>query len=1078
MKVIHKQISLEPFKSRLPSVIPAYDNNGKQHDFLHIIDLNNEPIVNYGMIPFDVQTPNNQSLGEYGDKLYSYYQIVDFFHKFDKIFNENINDKCSQKENYNNIDYNFYQWLITNCFPYFIFDVELKNASNINLFEIKTYWGTSRLSIQEVGVWYTKLKTIKELCESSEKEKYCCQCLDYEKRGGDVFFTSLKSWYDINLQRIICDVMDYGHDYVYEVNDDDTSVTVKVLQKQKNSTRKTITTHTFEIFEPRVRVLGNNRYIKYGELNENGNISITRNIEIIDGILTIPCLITNNNNNLIVSEPSFSIPLTLNNSMENLGEMTSICEAWDGGYEYNKNIDIDSEYLDYDGGVMVYYNNDNWVLKSYIDSPGYIYSKKYKEIYFANVSGMTDDEYFNFNDINNSLKNGYSNIEQWETYFNHLPNINTLHISSYAYKGDVLVLDPNKNNMSDEYVIDTNNNLGFRLIDNILYPIFKCDCVTIKNKLYQVNYVYEDSINNVKLNPYVLVQNKRVYIKNKVCNGVNYTIAENLDVYNINNELKIHNPNDEKIDGYCIINNETIYFRYTNNIMQTDQLGEYSNVDDELKDYTTYIKNNNYYVRVANDYISYSSEYISGETSSKLNSLIDINNIAVDNLGNTLDGLMPYEEVIVNKNNGEKTVIIHKTNAVSDDWLCIPYTPKFISDIEEIETETNNLYWGNIINTVTIKYDIYTSGGTLINNHIIDDITSYTSGVTKTWRKNNQIFNEKKYSINQKCKTNDELKDVEKKIIAEKNNIKDIKCVIEYYIGTIISKNNNDNYSLFLDNKSNYYGIKYVDEFTLSHEQCLYYYTDMETCLLNYWKMTPNTKTYTNQTYNVPNLTEQISYFEFKIKPFDLQYGFIDYLNADNKFYKVNELDESITYTYKGVEKKCSIYINGSKKYFSFNVGKTNIALNKNYKYYCIKDNIKHYAEYNENIDQYVIILGDDYVYKYQYNTFIDIEGTNVGQIPYDIYCEIPIKLYLLHVDGTFDTYFDYTNNMSVSPLIYDENKLGMATLEKISGNIYIDRGTTRAFDFHLRLLESKSLESLEQIGNGFFNFTSNNEIK
>ena len=32
--------------------------------------------------------------------------------------------------------------------------------------------------------------------------------------------------------------------------------------------------------------------------------------------------------------------------------------------------------------------------------------------------------------------------------------------------------------------------------------------------------------------------------------------------------------------------------------------------------------------------------------------------------------------------------------------------------------------------------------------------------------------------------------------------------------------------------------------------------------------------------------------------------------------------------------------------------------------------------------------------------------------------------------------------------------------------------------DYHLRLLEVKSLESLEQIGNGFFKFNSNNETK
>lgn len=63
---------------------------------------------------------------------------------------------------------------------------------------------------------------------------------------------------------------------------------------------------------------------------------------------------------------------------------------------------------------------------------------------------------------------------------------------------------------------------------------------------------------------------------------------------------------------------------------------------------------------------------------------------------------------------------------------------------------------------------------------------------------------------------------------------------------------------------------------------------------------------------------------------------------------------------------------------------------------------------------------------------------------------------------------------MSLCPLIMKENYLGFSDLEKIQSDIYIDRGTTRAIDFHLRLMEAKSLESLEQIGNGFFTINNN----
>jgi tetratricopeptide (TPR) repeat protein len=51
-------------------------------------------------------------------------------------------------------------------------------------------------------------------------------------------------------------------------------------------------------------------------------------------------------------------------------------------------------------------------------------------------------------------------------------------------------------------------------------------------------------------------------------------------------------------------------------------------------------------------------------------------------------------------------------------------------------------------------------------------------------------------------------------------------------------------------------------------------------------------------------------------------------------------------------------------------------------------------------------------------------------------------------------------NGFAFAPLCREEYKLGISLNEKIESDIYINRGTARAIDYHLRLMEAKSLES------------------
>ena len=60
-------------------------------------------------------------------------------------------------------------------------------------------------------------------------------------------------------------------------------------------------------------------------------------------------------------------------------------------------------------------------------------------------------------------------------------------------------------------------------------------------------------------------------------------------------------------------------------------------------------------------------------------------------------------------------------------------------------------------------------------------------------------------------------------------------------------------------------------------------------------------------------------------------------------------------------------------------------------------------------------------------------------------------------------------NGLEVFPVYREEYRFGISTLENVDSDIYIDRGINAAFEKHLKLGEVTSLEALEQYGLNFF---------
>lgn len=1067
MKVIHKKISLEQFKSRMPSIIPAYDEKGIKHDFLYLNDLQSENIVNYGMIPYNIYVDKltDNGINKYENTIYSYHQLVRLFHSFDAHYNELMTDKCDKRDILPLDDQQFYDWLLVHCFPYFYFEKELSDkveeltSDGITIFALLKYWNTNRLSLPEVKLWRGRMMHLKTECTdnySHLQQKVCCNCQEYKNRGGDILLNALNEWYNNITTKSVCDYTDYNNEFKYNVKETDKYITIKTLKQVKNN--YVVVNHTFTINKPRIKILGNNRYIDYGIINEDGIIENPKQIDIINGEIIIPSFDFGETNLLVIDEPYFSIPLQLTNSMENLGTMSPLSEDWDGGYEYNS------------AGVIVNYNDENWVLKS-SEYPGYLYSNKFQEIYFANIDGMTDTEYSDFlENEEDDLKENCNEKYQWEKYIDTIPTIDLMQPKTYSYKNNTLIINPTPYLMGDEYEIYTNENNGYYLLNDKLYPLFDFDYVDVNDKKYQVFYLSE-------VNPYIIINNKITYI-NKKCKSLNYEIKQG-NGYKFNEYVElVVGGKGKKVDGYNIINGSYVYYKLDENeVMKetyTYHLGEYSETlqkqIEPYVQYTTYKKDNGiFYTKISIPYVEYSNETISGETTSKLNNFINEKYIVIDNLGNRIDALLPYSTS-------------YNYYPKFNDWLGIPYTPKYVINSQYIK---DNLYYGDIIDNIIFSYSVEKNIEVTddLNEHFKEHQVSGNSTVNTTFEFNELDTDESgtliQCIITHVCNQMVDVKYVENILQKESTNIHDITCKVIYYMGSVLQNDDDNTFSLYTNNSTTFSGIKYIDEFTLEHNQCLYYHNELDACILNYWKMTPRTSTYKNQTYNVDNITEPVSYFEYNVKPFELTYGFIDNFNNKTTFYKVEETSQYVEIDINNKTKKCEIYLNGNKKLFSYILPK-NAKMFQDYSYYYIINDKKYYAKYiNNGAKEYFEI--DTGVSKLTSNGMENafyLEEIPGIQLAIDIYCEKEIKFYILTTqfenEKSLNSYFDFTNDMSLCPLIMKENYLGFSDLEKIQSDIYIDRGTTRVIDFHLRLMEAKSLESLEQIGNGFFSINNN----
>ena len=618
MRHINLQISLEPFKSRLPGVIPAIGDDGK------FVKFNKDNIkyeyhsANYGMIPSDVVIPDGFNITDFTDynvwivddngnekytlsgrslydgqkevKVISYATLRKWYHFFSeyyKILNSNHCDRVyssatdyfeheSQFDAQHDASYyaeldrlyeargghEFYEWLTKNCFPRF--DIEK---------ELQSVWGCDHLSYPSVIEWLgwfderSKFSGCTDEARCSDTDD-CCECIEYVKRGGVKFYNDMYEW---------------------------------LLQ-------------------------------------------VTRLME------------ENVESGIFPESACFTVPLMFKSNIDDLGQMSIFSSEWERGADYGN-------YFGNSAGTVVhqpqiindagekYVDNRGFIIKG--DNSGYEHNSEYKE------------NWFKYGDWQDSL----------EYYVDKYPDRFITNISSYTFnRQGAVVYNPTDDSeeLQEPYSAYTPE-YGVVAYKEIPYPVVESDYIEyngpvkhLQGKLYEV--FYSGTI------PYININNKKIFginvdgtyifsfygkkcdpienpckIKNGkfvVINGAVYS-AEG-DIISILND--IHNKSGEtlyrKFDGSVsiegaiyFISGETLYkdagFSYSGSVC----INEFEEVtdDDMIRLGWKSYKIDGGTVKIIYNYTVYNANILSGYTESYLSS-VRIPSVYTDDLGNPMPG--------------------------------------------------------------------------------------------------------------------------------------------------------------------------------------------------------------------------------------------------------------------------------------------------------------------------------------------------------------------------------------------------------------------------------------------------------
>lgn len=183
---INKQISLEPFKSRIPSYYDSIHNDSNiQFDSNSI----NNTIGNYGMIPKNIKFTDSDDYGLLKGKILSWYNACKLYNFMDKINTTlMLNTECGNIVDDETLNVyneyggdNTYNFLCNDIFN--LYKIPFGESIELSAYY---FWGCTHLTINDGIKW---LKWFNDM----ESKRDCCSNNDYENRGGKTMHEWLKN---------------------------------------------------------------------------------------------------------------------------------------------------------------------------------------------------------------------------------------------------------------------------------------------------------------------------------------------------------------------------------------------------------------------------------------------------------------------------------------------------------------------------------------------------------------------------------------------------------------------------------------------------------------------------------------------------------------------------------------------------------------------------------------------------------------------------------------------------------------------------------------------------------------------
>lgn len=1011
MKHIQKKISLEQFKSRMPSIIPAFYDNGKYYEFNGKSNFDDDnqriPYTNYGMIPYGVKWDRGKYKFYVDDKgiehYVSYNTLSSWFHFI--VFYLNLIKKhgClkdnyisaeeygnyENNQNYNDYDYiNFdnkikdicgeendktlyeqakdtYDFMVSEYFPRFDFNIEFKDDLE-KLQELKKYWHKNYLSINDVNYWINWFEQVKinigEISDISDclNTNNCCDCEKFFNLGGEDMLNKLKKFIS---KYFILHRIDKKYISINEIND-----WIDWFKEKENEFNEINTIDECYDIEKCEDCL------KYFKLNEFVNLKYLEYVKT-----NIVEKFANEDGNLIIPEVRKLINWfeEISNKLNGINDQsecvnTDFCDDCEnffklGGYDTINDL---KEFISLYDSFFIYLKpelNIDIKLSSTVDDLGEF------SIFYDDWDGGVDFSYSDGKTTNGAivqynnqdwvLDNGKGYIystEFKEYYFGCESGMTADELSRYK--------DNNKSNIIGE------NNQFSRLIES--------HAIDASGK---IKFEFNGNVNPNEKYAYDFY-GKKVSFTGNITNNFCKLIYQKFPIINLDNGFF-------KIKGNIYEAYNTDYIRYNNNCYQVT----YDNENNPI----TNVNGVNYYgVYIDDEFIFEINEQkilISSGSGIKINS-----QLYIETNGQIKYGQYTYNKIF-------KYCIINGESILINNML---KTSSQILNDKEYMLIDDNMILGDYVDELNNQSSGYTTDNSylyIVTPFIIynaDEITGYTESKLSSFiAATDVVYDNLGNKLPGTYINQQQLQDGD-------------------FIGLIYKPNTVIHLSKEYDSEGNIIENRYWGDYL---SDIILYYTDNNNNVLT-------TEKKLNIDGNLIDIIQALN-SELNEKEGKLKCKFIYYMGC---IMNINQCTDN--------ENNCVTIINDGVKYID-----TTELVENTYKYFL--------NDYTCYIIKYYDIIYDEI--HYHNDTYNFNSSVNKAQF------STKVTTFIQNDKFSCNGWVDF-------PVIREEYRLGSSSLSNIDVDVDINRGTARAFDQHIKLLEVNSLESLEQYGNGFFNIITN----